>query len=76
MEKLLVLIFFLLLLIWQYFLFLQQKTFVIHFCDCFCVYYYLFGRFKFLENSSDWIRQILRFSPYQLRNKARILLNF
>ena len=42
----------------QFFMFLHKQFLVISFCDCFCVYFYLFGRVKILSWFSDWIRQL------------------
>ena len=38
--------------------FYSKQLFVIYFCNSFCVYFYLFGRFKSLIGSSDRIRQL------------------
>ena len=58
-QMLLLLIFFLLLLISAIFLIFKQLL-VIYFCDCFCVYFYLSGRFNSFKGKflSDWIRQL------------------
>ena len=36
----------------------SKQLLVIYFWDCFCVYFYLFGRFKSLKGSSDWVQQV------------------
>ena len=40
--------------------FYSKQLLVISFCNFFCIYFYLFGRFKSLKGTilSDWIRQL------------------
>ena len=57
LAEILLLEIFLLLLISYFYC---KQFLVIYFCDCFCLYSYLFGRFKSIKGKlfSAWIRQL------------------
>ena len=35
----------------------SKQPLIIYFCNCFYIYFLLFGRFQSLKGSSDWKRQ-------------------